>query len=150
MNYWATSRDNVFSGVSEQVRHKPACSVTQASQRLEILDIETRCIILSKQRTTKTLIRLRRCAGWSVSLLFTYGIRHIFSWLGLIYKIDLTVHKMLIMVLKCFNSVLDFRVFLQGLSFRGFTSCSTVFEPPHDKTNQMTCAPSEDSESLCP
>ena len=31
-------------------------------------------IILSKQRTTKVLIRLRRCAGWSAPLLFTYGM----------------------------------------------------------------------------
>ena len=41
-----------------------------------------RDIILSKQRTTKALIRLRGCAGWSAPLLFTYEIRHIFSWSG--------------------------------------------------------------------
>ena len=35
-----------------------------------------------RQRTTKALIRLRRCAGWSVPLLFAYGIKHIFSWPG--------------------------------------------------------------------
>ena len=29
--------------------------------------------ILSRQRITKTLIRLRGCAGWSVSMLFAYG-----------------------------------------------------------------------------
>ena len=28
--------------------------------------------LLSRQRTTKALIRLRGCAGWSASLLFTY------------------------------------------------------------------------------
>ena len=33
------------------------------SQRLEISDIKTRDIILSRQRTTKALIRLRRCGG---------------------------------------------------------------------------------------
>ena len=37
-------------------------------------DIETRGIILSRQRTTKALTRLRGCAGWSVPLLFAYGI----------------------------------------------------------------------------
>ena len=27
---------------------------------------------------------------------------------------------------------------------------TTIYEPPHDKTNKMTCAPSEDSDpSLC-
>ena len=31
-------------------------------------------IILSRQRTTKTLIRLRECAGWSAAFLFAYGI----------------------------------------------------------------------------
>ena len=31
-------------------------------------------MILSKQRITKRLIRLRRCAGWSASLLFAYCI----------------------------------------------------------------------------
>ena len=34
----------------------------------------SRGIILSRQRTTKTLIRLRGCAGWSAPLLFAYGI----------------------------------------------------------------------------
>ena len=38
-------------GVFDQVRHKPACTATEASERLEILDIETRGIILSKQWT---------------------------------------------------------------------------------------------------
>ena len=37
------------------------------------MHIETTYIILSKQRITKALIRLRGCAGWSVSLLFAYG-----------------------------------------------------------------------------
>ena len=41
---------------------------------LVILDIETKGIILSRQRITKTLIRLRGCAGWSASLFFAYGI----------------------------------------------------------------------------
>ena len=44
-------RKAVF-GVSDKVRLKPACSVTETtetSQGLEILDIETRGIMLSKQ-----------------------------------------------------------------------------------------------------
>ena len=48
-------------GVCDQVRHKPACAATEARKRLEISDIETRGIILSRQRTTKALIRLRGC-----------------------------------------------------------------------------------------
>ena len=42
----------------------------QAHWGLGILDTETSGIILSKQRITKALIRLRGCAGWSVPLLF--------------------------------------------------------------------------------
>ena len=49
---------------------------------LEILAKESRDIILSKQRTTKALIRLRGCAGWSAPLLFAYNIRHILSCRG--------------------------------------------------------------------
>ena len=40
-------------------RPKPACSATEARWRLDISDIETSGIILSRQRTSKTLIRLR-------------------------------------------------------------------------------------------
>ena len=67
------TRKPVF-GVCDQGTLKPACAATEARQRLETLDIETRGIILSGQRTTKTLIRLRGCTGWSASLLFAYGI----------------------------------------------------------------------------
>ena len=56
-----------------QVWLKLSCPATEASLRLDISDIETGDIILSMQRTTKALIRLRRCAGWSASLLFAYG-----------------------------------------------------------------------------
>ena len=66
-------RKPVF-GVCDQARHKLACSATDTSKRLEILDIETTDIILSKQRITKALIRLRGCAGWSAPLLFAHGI----------------------------------------------------------------------------
>ena len=51
-------------GVFDQIRHKPTCAATEATLRLEISDIETRDDILSRQRTTKVLIRL----------LFAYGI----------------------------------------------------------------------------
>ena len=78
----ATTRQNMSSGVSDQATHKPVCAATEASWSLEISAIESRDIILSKQRTTKALIRLRGCAGWSAPLLFAYIIRHIFSWPG--------------------------------------------------------------------
>ena len=56
------TRKPVF-GICDQVRLEPACAATEASQRLEISDLETRSIILSRQRITKTLIRLPGHAG---------------------------------------------------------------------------------------
>ena len=53
---------------------KPACSATETSYSLEMMDLASIHIILSRQRTTKMKIRLRGCAGWSASLLFAYGI----------------------------------------------------------------------------
>ena len=64
------------TGVSDQAKHKPACAATEASSSLEISAIESRDIILSKQRTTKALIRLRGSAGWSAPLLFAYDMTH--------------------------------------------------------------------------
>ena len=66
-------RTPVF-GVCDQVRLKPACSATGTNQGLEIVDRASIYIILSKQRTTKALIRLSGRAGWSALLLFAYGI----------------------------------------------------------------------------
>ena len=57
-------------------------TVSEASYSLESLDLVSRDIILSKQRMTKTLIRLRGCAGWSASLLLAYSIKQIFTWCG--------------------------------------------------------------------
>ena len=59
---WASSWENVSSEVSDQVRLKLACSAIKASKRLEILVTETRDITLSRQRTAKAQIRLRRCS----------------------------------------------------------------------------------------
>ena len=75
-------KKNVSSGVSDQVRLKLACSATEASMRLKVLVTETKNIILSRQRTTKALIRLRGCAGWSAPLFLAYDVRHVFSWPG--------------------------------------------------------------------
>ena len=68
------TRKPVF-GVFDQVRLKPACSATETSQSLEILDLSSIGIILhvSKKRTAKILIRLCECSGWSAPLLFAYS-----------------------------------------------------------------------------
>ena len=67
------TRKPVF-GVCDQVRHKPACTAAETTQGLEILDIASIGIILSKQWSAKALIRLRGCAAWSARLLFAYSI----------------------------------------------------------------------------
>ena len=81
-NIWALSWEDASSGVSDQVRFKLPYSATAASRRLEILVTETIDITLSRQWTTKALIRLCGCAGWSAHLLFAYDVRHVFSWPG--------------------------------------------------------------------
>ena len=65
-------RKHVFTSC-DQVRHKPACSATEASKSLRILDIASVNIILSREQRTKMLIRLHGCPGLSVYLLFAYG-----------------------------------------------------------------------------
>ena len=40
------ARNPVF-GVSDQVRHKPGCTITEDGKRLEILDLRRRGIVLS-------------------------------------------------------------------------------------------------------
>ena len=60
--------------VCDQGRLKPDCTVRKTRYKGGISDIETRVIILSRQQTTKALIRLSRCPGWSAPLLFAYGI----------------------------------------------------------------------------
>ena len=49
------TRKPVF-GIFDQIGLKPACLATETSYSLEILDIASESILLSKQRTTKTLI----------------------------------------------------------------------------------------------
>ena len=54
----------------------------QRLARLKILGYASIGILLSTQRITKALIRLRGCAGCSALLLFAYGIIQVFSWRG--------------------------------------------------------------------
>ena len=70
---WATSRENLSSGFLVSWDSKPVCSTKEACCSHEIAYIETRYIILPRQRTTKVLIRLCGYAGWSAPLLFAYG-----------------------------------------------------------------------------
>ena len=58
-------------GVYSQVRFIPTCSAMEASQYIDILHVASFTIMLCRQQTTKVLIRLQGCVGWSVPLLFT-------------------------------------------------------------------------------
>ena len=49
-------------------------SAIEASCSPEILVLASKGIILPRKWTTKALLRLRGCAGWSPPLLFTYGM----------------------------------------------------------------------------
>ena len=114
---------------------------TETSYRLEILNIETRGIILSRQRKTKALIRLRRliCA-------FVVRIWHkqVFSWhgsfnavktdtkltlhhMGKIFIIYLTKIKFKIWKVTFFKSFLPLKCFGMDFRFsrnRQFTMCA--------------------------
>ena len=57
-------------GVSDQIMLKQLCSATDASYQLKFSHVASLDMILSNTRITRTLIRLRACAGWSAQLLF--------------------------------------------------------------------------------
>ena len=59
------ARKPVF-GASEKLLRKPACSATETTKTSEISLVANMDMILSNKQTTKALIRLQGCAGWSV------------------------------------------------------------------------------------
>ena len=62
--------ENTCLQVSDKMRFKPASSATENSQKIDIALEASLDMIVFNTRITNTLIRLRRCAGWSASLLF--------------------------------------------------------------------------------
>ena len=76
--------------VSEQVRHIPACTVTQDGKRLEILDLESRGIVLSmlrKQRRCEADLRL--CFRICRVLVFPLGGLNILRIANLVIAVTL-------------------------------------------------------------
>ena len=65
-------------GVSDKARLKPDSSATE-TLNIEISPIASSDMMRSNKRITKTLIRLRGCAGWSAPLLFANRRRQVFS-----------------------------------------------------------------------
>ena len=72
---WAATRGNLSSGVFEQHRRRPAYAFAHSP-------VASLHMLLSKKRTTKALIRLCGCAGWSAPVLFLNPRRHVFSRRG--------------------------------------------------------------------
>ena len=68
--------------VSDIARLKPVSSVTETRLKSEISSVASLDILLSKQRITKALIRLRGCSGWSAPLLFPNPRRQVFLCRG--------------------------------------------------------------------
>ena len=128
------TRKPVF-GVCKQVRHKPACPATKASPSLENLDIASIGIILSKQRTTKALIRLRGCAG-DLRLCWSHDSKNRFSHDVAQIRLIPLLHK--VSCLECFVFVIRMH----------YTKFSNFNEPPRDKTNKMTVRPAKTQISL--
>ena len=105
LQLWAT-RKPVFL-VFDQVRLKPACATTEASWSLESLVLASIFIILSRQRKTKALIRLRGCAGWSAPLLFAYDINtfsHEFAHILLQCKINAMLNNNIFAMIVMYTS----------------------------------------------
>ena len=69
-----SSRENLYSGSptkSDSIQHVQVFG----PEKNEISLVGSLDMILSNKRITKALIRLRGCAGWSASLLFTNSRR---------------------------------------------------------------------------
>ena len=85
MDIGVSSWENLSLGFStcHQVRLKPACSATETNWRLDISDLETRGIILSRQRTTKcwsdcedVQADLRLCCSHMEKNRFSHDVAH--------------------------------------------------------------------------
>ena len=60
-----------------RIPHPALIPPAQLQKLAGVLKFWTRGDLLSRQRRTKVLIRLRRCAGWPAPLLLAYDIRHV-------------------------------------------------------------------------
>ena len=82
LNHISLVMKNPVFGVFDKVGLKLASSATENSYTLEILDLASIGIILSEQLTTKALIRLHWCTGWSAPFFVRIWNKQIFSWRG--------------------------------------------------------------------
>ena len=118
-----------------------------------ICGVRPRGIILSRQRTTKMLIRLCECAGWSASLLFAYG-KNRFCHDAAQIKVYLAEQAWCLAWQPHADHTLGCSVNISVPKFPDYPVSLVVpeyhmhkwnkNEPQHDKTNKIICAPSED------
>ena len=58
---WATSRENVSSGIVAQVRLKPACSATETSRREGEQDVRDRCYLIVQMDKPGLRLKINAC-----------------------------------------------------------------------------------------
>ena len=79
ISIWAASCQNQQNGMCAQRRLRSAWASAQSDQSLRCPPEETLCPTLPTERTTKTLIRLGGCPGWSESSLGEHVILLVLS-----------------------------------------------------------------------
>ena len=76
---WALSRENLSSGCLTKRDSDQSPQLQRLARKLNFFFEVSLDMIVSNKRTTKALISLRGCAGWSASLMFTNPRRQVFS-----------------------------------------------------------------------
>ena len=99
-------REDLFS-VSDHARLKPTYSVTEISWDAEILRGASLSIKLSWERTTKPLIRLCGCVGWSSPLMFACSyVRFSLDMLHKLRPSDYEINQAgVIIIFQCFHTL---------------------------------------------
>ena len=69
-NYLGLNARRPVFGVYEGLQDSNQPAQLHVAKKAEILSVASLSIILSRGRTTKALIRLRGCVGWSAPLIF--------------------------------------------------------------------------------
>ena len=85
LNNWTATSENLLWGKCAQRRFRSACAFAQPDQNLPCVHLGLKRMQTFFMLTTKTLIRLRGCAGWSESSLGAYVRRYVFGHYGSVW-----------------------------------------------------------------
>ena len=114
---WATTWQNVSSGVSDQARLEPACTATEAGHSNEISAIESRDIILSSEQqrcwsdSADAQADLRLCCSHMTYDTFSHGPAQMDSISGSWIKVVLITIKITTKILVSNkNKILSFQL----------------------------------------